>query len=377
MIQNLIDEISYSTDESNISVLNSLCDAYDKAYTIVENCDESDISQFSVFQESVTDDEGNESNEGGKKPNLLIRILKAIAGFFKTIVNSIKKLFNKDTDKIISNLEEVSDLDEATAEAVQQVLDDTESKEYEKCQAVEEKYEEETEEAIETDEVDSDKEDTEEKNSAPIDVKVKKMRTRIIFENWKRFLKESETWLEDVSSEIQKTNGKRDNVVTNRPTRSVKMTDRWRLDQKKVKSPLFPIKIWKKKYRLFTHFRHKRPIPMITKEATEIKELFKSVTEKADKASKTLYATCDIIHDEYKGGKFKYEPTEFERACDIIYTDIKVIRDETNAIYSIATKLAMYMGKELKMYGSLLDVIQPIIRRQKEANRVHVVIDKD
>ena len=204
------------------------------------------------------------------------------------------------------------------------------------------------------------------------------MRTRIIFENWKRFLKESETWLEDVSSEIQKTNGKRDNVVTNRPTRSVKMTDRWRLDQKKVKSPLFPIKIWKKKYRLFTHFRHKRPIPMITKEATEIKELFKSVTEKADKASKTLYAICDIIHDEYKGGKFKYESTEFEHACDIIYADIKVIRDETNAIYSIAaTKLAMYMGKELKMYGSLLDVIQPIIRRQKEANRVHVVIDKD
>lgn len=377
MIQNLIDEISYSTDESNISVLNSFCDAYDKAYTIVENCDESDICQFSVFQESVTDDEGNENNEGGKKPNLLIRILKAIAGFFKTIVNSIKKLFNKDTDKIISNLEEVADLDEATAEAVQQVLDDTESKEYEKCQAAEEKYEEETEEAIETDEVDSDKEDTEEKNSAPIDDKVKKMRTRIIFENWKRFLEESETLLEDVSSEIQKTNGKRDNVVTNRPTRSVKMTDRWRLDQKKVKSPLFPIKIWKKKYRLFTHFRHKHPIPMITKEATEIKELFKSVTEKAGKASKTLYATCDIIHNEYKGGKFKYESTEFERACDIIYADIKVIRDETNAIYSIATKLAMYMGKELEMYGSLLDVVQPIIRRQKEANRVHVVIDKD
>lgn len=212
MIQNLIDEISYSTDESNISVLNSLCDAYEKAYTIVENCDESDIGQFSVIQESVTDAEGNESNEGSKKPNILIRILKAIAAFFKTIVNSIKKLFNKDTDKIIAQLDEVADLDEATAEAVQQVLDDPESKEYEKCQ---------------------------------------------------------------------------------------------------------------------------------------------------------------------KGGKFKYEPTGFERVCDRIYKDIKVIRDETNAICSIATKLAMYMGKELKMYGSLLDVIQPIIKRQKEANRVHVVIDKD
>ncbi len=377
MIQNLIDEISYSTDESNISVLNSLCDAYEKAYTIVENCDESDIGQFSVIQESATDVEGNESNEGSKKPNLLIRILKAIAGFFKTIVNSIKKLFNKDTDKIITQLEEVADLDEATAEAVQQVLDDTESKEYEKCQAVEEKHEEETEESIEADEVDSDKEDKDEKKSAPIDVKVKKMRTRIIFENWKRFLEESETWLEDVSSEIQKTNGKRDNVVTSRPTRSVKMIDRWRLDQKKVRSPLFPIKMWKKRYRLFTHFRHKRPIPMITKEANELKQLFKNVTEKADKASKTLYATCDIIHEDYRGGKFKYEPTGFERVCDRIYKDIKVIRDETNAICSIATKLAMYMGKELKMYGSLLDVIQPIIRRQKEANRVHVVIDKD
>ena len=376
MIQNLIDEISCSTDESNISVLNSLCDAYEKAYTIVENCDESDIGQFSVIQESATDEEDSDS-EGSKKPNILIRILKAIAAFFKTIVNSIKKLFNKDTDKVISQLEEVADLDEATAEAVQQVLDDPESKEHEKLQAVEEKHEEDTTESIEADEVDSDKEDKEEKGTAPINVKVKKMRTRIIFENWKRFLEESETWLEDVSSAIQKTNGKRDNVVTNRPTRSVKMMDRWRLDQKKVRSPLFPIKLWKKRYRLFMHFRHKRPIPMITKEANELKQLFKNVTEKADKASKTLYATCDIIHEDYRGGKFKYEPTRFGHVCDRIYKDMKVIRDETNAIYSITTKLAMYMGKELKMYGSLLDVIQPIIRRQKEANRVHLVIDKD
>lgn len=376
MIQNLIDEISCSTDESNISVLNSLCDAYEKAYTIVENCDESDIGQFSVIQESATDEEDSDS-EGSKKPNILIRILKAIAAFFKTIVNSIKKIFNKDTDKVISQLEEVADLDEATAEAVQQVLDDPESKEYEKLQAVEKKHEEDTTESIEADEVDSDKEDKEEKGTAPINVKVKKMRTRIIFENWKRFLEESETWLEDVSSEIQKTNGKRDNVVTNRHTRSVKMMDRWRLDQKKVRSPLFPIKLWKKRYRLFMHFRHKRPIPMITKEANELKQLFKNVTEKADKASKTLYATCDIIHEDYRGGKFKYEPTRFGHVCDRIYKDMKVIRDETNAICSITTKLAMYMGKELKMYGSLLDVIQPIIRRQKEANRVHLVIDKD
>ena len=53
-MNSILDEIPFDVVmESEYNVINALLDAYDKAYVILENCDDENIDSFDLFQEQT------------------------------------------------------------------------------------------------------------------------------------------------------------------------------------------------------------------------------------------------------------------------------------------------------------------------------------
>lgn len=90
---NLIDNIDETIVESEVSVLNSLHDLYEKQYMFLEYCESMD-ENYQFIQESLF----MEANEE-KKPNKIVSILKAIGtaimSFVRSIGRKIKDFFDK------------------------------------------------------------------------------------------------------------------------------------------------------------------------------------------------------------------------------------------------------------------------------------------
>ena len=83
-----IDNMSDMIQESNTNVLESMLNASDKAFMIMENYYGNDYTNFAIFQES---DEAHPFKEDG----VLKTILMFIPNLFKWIANKISGLFNK------------------------------------------------------------------------------------------------------------------------------------------------------------------------------------------------------------------------------------------------------------------------------------------
>lgn len=370
MLQNLIDEINVSTTDSNIAVLNALCDSYDKAYTIVESYDGSDIGAFNIFQESKTTDVPTDK----KKKNILVSILQAISGFFKTIVNSIKSFFSKNKDNTVKRLNKLTDIDEETASIVQEKLEDPSSSACKKCKDIEDKNEKFAKENIDESVVEKSDKKEKDESSVVINVKTKTMRTRIIFDNWKEFLNESNEYIDSVVGEMQQFGGKRDNAIVNRPTRSLKgRTFRVLNESRNMRGSIFtPRK--KKKYHLFKMFPHKMAINEIVDNVNEMHGMFKDVSDKASKAAKSFEDVCNVLDSEITNS----DDFIFNKHFASLYDDVRLIRNEFGIIYQIVSKLTLYMSSELKMYGDLLDIVEPIIAeaKKKGRNEQHVVVHR-
>ena len=90
---NLIDNIDETIVESEVSVLNSLHDLYEKQYMFLEYCESID-ENYQFIQESLFMEADEE-----KKPNKIVSILKAIGAaimsFVRSIVRKIKDFFDK------------------------------------------------------------------------------------------------------------------------------------------------------------------------------------------------------------------------------------------------------------------------------------------
>ena len=100
-ILSAIDNIETTVMESEMNVMNSLIDSYDKAVMILENCnDNTDVDSFDIFQESVImeADENGENNTDGNKPKksikeIIIDILLFIPRMIKKAYNFIKRKY--------------------------------------------------------------------------------------------------------------------------------------------------------------------------------------------------------------------------------------------------------------------------------------------
>lgn len=97
-ILSAIDNIETTVMESEINVMNSLIDSYDKSIMILENCDDNtDVDSFDIFQESVimeADENGN-MNKIKKVTEKFIgaieTLLSKLSDLIKTIINKVKK----------------------------------------------------------------------------------------------------------------------------------------------------------------------------------------------------------------------------------------------------------------------------------------------
>lgn len=99
MNTNLIEAIDNIQMESDNAVLESMFEYYNKAFMIMESCDEEVLDNFNVIQEGFGDDVSKEAKSMGKGQGKVMKAITAIPrliiAFVKTMISRIQKMFKK------------------------------------------------------------------------------------------------------------------------------------------------------------------------------------------------------------------------------------------------------------------------------------------
>ena len=103
-ILSAIDDIDRSSGDSETCVIESIVDAYDKSFMIMENYENDDLSSFSIFQEGEILD--TVKKESKKDDNKFITILMFIPRLIRAFIKSIKP--PKDAKETANKLKDVS-----------------------------------------------------------------------------------------------------------------------------------------------------------------------------------------------------------------------------------------------------------------------------
>lgn len=85
-ILSAIDKINEVTMEAELSVINALCNEYEKSILILENYEGEDLSCFDIFQESVIMEDGS-----SKKQNIFKRMWNTIKALFHRFITFLKR----------------------------------------------------------------------------------------------------------------------------------------------------------------------------------------------------------------------------------------------------------------------------------------------
>ena len=139
-ILSAIDDIDMTSSESEVCVIESIVNAYDKSFMIMENYENDDLSSFSIFQEGEILD--TVKKESKKDDNKFITILMFIPRLIRAFIRSIKppkdaketanklKDFSKKFDKLSTSEKErkVKDLNEQFAGKFECYLDEKSGK---------------------------------------------------------------------------------------------------------------------------------------------------------------------------------------------------------------------------------------------------------
>ena len=103
-ILSAIDNIDRASGDSETCVIESIVDAYDKSFMIMENYENDDLSSFSIFQEGEILD--TVKKESKKDDNKFITILKFIPRLIRAFIKSIKP--PKDAKETANKLKDFS-----------------------------------------------------------------------------------------------------------------------------------------------------------------------------------------------------------------------------------------------------------------------------
>lgn len=99
MNTNLIEAIDNIQMESDNAVLESMFEYYNKAFMIMESCDEEVLDNFNIIQEGFGDDVSKEAKSMGKGQGKVMKAITAIPrliiAFVKTMISRIQKMFKK------------------------------------------------------------------------------------------------------------------------------------------------------------------------------------------------------------------------------------------------------------------------------------------
>ena len=379
--EEIFDEIDIVVTESQIEVFESMCNAYDKAYDILEYCsaDETDINMFSIVQEATVSDNDDESEPDAevkkkkKQSNILSRILDAIVGFFKMIGSAIASLFKKVKEGVTDKLRKLSKKNDSECAAVQEIIEETSAEK--KIDTVATNFEQKIELKEELTDNSKSKEDKEAErkgtssNKTNIVVKEKKIKTHIKFDAWISFLEYANEWSQKVVDTVSSIASKADvkSAIVNRPTRSIQGKNQYGIKnsyvdgsyekvQGKLADFVGDIKGGKevrqarlKHQTMFTGFCKKYSVSEVADNIDKINELLKKNIESSKKAYEMfdkLKKVCDSdAHDEF-----------FHKLAK----DVTKIHTELANIAGVTVALAKYIGMELNLYDSMLTIIIPL-----------------
>lgn len=334
----ILDAIDYATEQSELCVLESVVATYVKALEILEYSDS--LGYDMIIQESETDD--TKSSDG-----IVRKLIRAIVEFFKKMGRSISTLFNKMKDSVTDRLRKLdkntSNKDIDIPDEVQDKVDDISEK---KSKSINEKIKPDlTDNQTDEKKENSDKEDKKSKTkNSTIVVKERKIKTRIKFDGWIKYLEVVE--------------GELDRFINNK------------LQTKK--DPLM--------FSIYTFFSHKYPISEVADYVDKITDLMKRVNLKLDTAIKKMdeiTAVFDNVTDATKrlnggkeiGGYYEHELQERRNVKASLKAFSSCLTEYTISVSNMTAVLA----DELGLYGLILDVVEPVI----EKNRVAVNKDEN
>lgn len=322
-INEIFSNIDEAATDSEACVLESMLMSYIKTYDMLTN-----EEGLSVVQEAVEADAKKKN-----KDNVFIKIIDSIIAFFKKIGKAISSFFSKAKDTIVEKLRKFSKPNNAPEEAIKTAQ--------EKADKISDKKSESLDKFVKPEFVEDTKESKaeskEEKKSKKTGVVVKerKIKTRIKFQNWIR-------WLERVNTDL-------DNLINSK------------IRVEKLK--------FKDKYIILYHvFSHKYPASEVADYIEKIIELIKEVNLKLDEASnkmsevKKFYsnATKTIDSDKDTALWFKNDSKRKEIERDITNYAASI----TNVTICIQN-MTGYLANELDIYGIILDTIEPVVSKYK------------
>lgn len=355
-INELLKDVDEVSSESESCVLESMLMSYVKTYDMLTN---SDVD--SVFQEAVDADAKKKSD------NVLVKMIDTIIAFFKKIAKSIASFFSKTKEAVTKRLRKfaksASNATEETIENVQKKVDNISKKasgslnKLIKPNQVEEKKKEDT--ANKKDK--SNSEDTTKPETIGVDVKERKIWTRINFKNWIKNL--------DLITE------ECDYMLTN----SIRTTKR---NYAKIFCE-----------RTYHFLPHRYGAVEVADYVDEIVDRLKKVNLKLDK----LQTKMEEVKKHYSEFVNNTNPLPFaltrkqqEREDNEFM--IKWMAKWVSQIQVKVQDMTAYLARELDIYGIILDTVEPVMaeRRakaeaeeakkkaeEKEARTQHISIHMD
>lgn len=375
----ILSEIDTTKMESELAVLESMCEVYDKAYAILEQCEDSAdmISSFDIIQESA-----ESANE--KKKNIIIKVFEAIGGFFKNIGTAIAGFFKKAKTTVTDRLRKLQKKSDASCDTVQDIIDDENSSDGRKYSSAEDKVNEElekkiTKEFIEKDESSSkanDDDGKEKSKKTTIRVKEKKIRTRIKFAEWTRFLEYTNSYLEKLSKTDAIDPDVMKGVISTRPSRGIDPVTKIDLEIDKVQGFGSDIiddfmsgknnrKSRIKNVQLFSGWAKKYPITEVSDNVDKIGKLLNEVTNNVKKVSDSFDKVVSFMK--------KSEYVKSGSSSDKLMKKLSLIQKEMSNISIVCLHMIGYLAQELNAYSILLDIIEPIVdkieKNQKESKK--------
>ena len=376
----IFDEIDTVIIESQIDVFEAMCNVYDKAYDILEWCENEDcLHLFNVVQESG--DEANADNDKGtKQGNILVRMLRAITGFFKMIGGAVAGIFSKNKAKTTDQLRIIVNKSDAACENAQKNIDN--SKASKKIDDMSVSFEKNAaslrndNDGTSSDEKPANDEESKD-NKTGIIVAGKKIKTHIKFDVWIKFLEYSNEWSKSVirdASDLGSDPGEK-------PSKGIRLKGVNDSDRKSLRDKFFEFidegknikrsRFQKKK--MFTVFCKKYDIADVADYIDKINDLLDKNIQSAKAAHEKFAKLTEMMSHQINDPTFK---TLSKKITDI--------HTELGNIAKIVLALAKYIGMELNLYDSMLKVIIPMFdeikKEEKEAERekktVYVKVDK-
>lgn len=329
-INELLKDVDEVSSESESCVLESMLMSYVKTYDMLTNSDTD-----SVFQEAADADAKKKSD------NVLVKMIDAIITFFKKIAKSIASFFSKTKEAVTKRLRKfaksASNATEEAIENVQKKVDNVSKKASSslnkliKPNQVEEKKKE--EKADKKDK--SNSEDTTKPETIGVNVKERKIWTRINFKNWIKNL-------DEISEECEY-------LLTN----SIRTTKRNRVKEFFCE-------------RLYHFIPHRYGALEVADYVDEIVDRLKKVNLKLDKAQ-TKMEEVKKQYSEYVGkqNKFPIPLTQTQEKRKDNEFLIKLMAKEIAAIQVSVQDMTAYLATELDIYGIILDTVEPVMAERK------------